>query len=618
MKRRRRDEPFPSVFVFGALLLAGCGPVESPRRAQASKGGSPGQVSSNVRFEDYAGTAACARCHPAHVSSFSRSPMHNMTRDVGGASVRAPFDGRTFQFKGDTARFEIVSGVRFVTLAGKEDSGIYRVTRVVGGHYREDFVATKVAALRADAPPRDGSREVVLPVSFVYATQSFRYKGYSVMLKERPGLRVGPVWDQTCIFCHNTVPYLSTVLGALAASPGLRASRGDLRSRSTPYQGLVVDPLLPREKRAEYVVTDEAGLRDALAAELGRLGEPSGRPNLAEAISATRAKFGRQHFVEVGIGCESCHLGAAEHVRDSTRLPSFAPRSSFFAVRFPEAGMAGAAPSRASAVNRACARCHQVLFSGYEYTWEGGARRTNPGGSNINSGEARDMLLGSCSTKLACSDCHDPHASDATAALRALSAHDEDRLCTRCHDRYENEAAARAHSHHDPLREGGRCLACHMPRKTMSLDGKLSRYHRIGSPTDPARVLADRPLECALCHEDASVESLVTTMEAWWQRRYDRDDLARLYGPLEENVLFATAERGKPHEQGVAFFALGRAKMAEAIPVLAPHLKHPIPLVRGYAKRALDAIQGSVVPVDIDADDAEIERATRAWLGSRK
>lgn len=578
------------------------------------------EVSSNVRFADYAGTQACEPCHASHVRSFLQSPMHNMTRTVGPgnlsaraaagsppvteAQLRGPFDGTTFRFKGDEARLEMVSGARFLTVRSERfGSATYRITRVIGGHYREDYAGVPVAGPRVDAKViGDPNEELVLPVSWVFASRSLRYKGYSVMVKERPGLRAGPVWNRTCIFCHNTVPYLSAVLGALAGPA------------AKPYQGVVVDPTLPSGKRAEYVVTDPHVLRAALEDELERLGANQRAPTLLETLAATRSRFRSEHLVEVGIGCESCHLGSAEHVREPARLPSFEPRSASFEVRLPGSPPPGSAERRAANINRTCARCHQVLFTGYEHTWEGGARDRNPGGSNINSGEARNMLLGACVTRLSCAECHEPHAKDATASLRALEGRAEDRLCTRCHAKYETDDALERHAHHRAGSSGARCLSCHMPKKTMSLDGELSRYHRIGSPTDPDRVLLDRPLECALCHAGASVEKLVSSMEAWWGKSYDRDALAKLYGQLDANVLLSTAERGKPHEQGVAFHALGRARDRAAVPLLARGLRHPIPLVRGYAKRALERIRGAPAPIDLDADEASIEAQANAWL----
>lgn len=570
------------------------------------------EVSSNVLFADYAGTQACARCHAERVQSWLRSPMHDMTREPALADIKGPFDGTVFRFKDDTARLETVNGARFITIQSKRfGAGTYRLTRVIGGHHREDYAGVLVGAARADAPPlASPPEELVLPVSWVFPPDgasspgggALRYKGYSVMVKERPGLHAGPVWNQTCIFCHNTEAYLSTVLGALAGPA------------AKPYQGEVVDPLLPRERRAEWVVTDASALSSALEDELGRIGVKRSRPTPLQAIAATRTAFRREHLVELGIGCEACHLGSAEHVRDPQKLPSLEPRSAFFAVKLPPPANEGPEQLRAARINRTCARCHQVLFSGYEPTWEGGTRHGNPGGGHINSGEARDMMLGACASKLSCVECHDPHRPDATAELRALGAVQQDALCTKCHQRYASPEALRAHAHHDPGGAGARCLSCHMPKKNLALDGTLSRYHRIGSPNDPQRVLLDRPMECALCHADKSVESLAGSMETWWKRPLDREALRKLYGALDANVLLATAERGKPHEQAVAFYLLGEARAKPAIPILAQQLTHPYPLVRGYAKRALDSVVGARVPIDIDGEDADIDAAARTWL----
>ncbi len=270
------------------------------------------------------------------------------------------------------------------------------------------------------------------------------------------------------------------------------------------------------------------------------------------------------HFVEVGIGCESCHGGSREHIKSDRVRPDFVPRSAFLRVRPPPGA---SEPTRAEAINRTCARCHQVLFSRYPFTWEGGVRRGGPvadlGGSSITSGEARDFLLGGCARQMACTTCHDPHAEDRRDKLEALQTPAGNHVCTTCHARYAAPEALRAHAHHDPAGAGGACLACHMPRKNMGLGYALTRYHRIGSPTDAARVERDRPLECALCHADRSVASLVADMERLWGKRYDRAALARLYGgDLEVNALLATVEHGKPHEQAPAMAVLGEKRVS--------------------------------------------------------
>src|SRR5262249_11414378 len=146
-------------------------------------------------------------------------------------------------------------------------------------------------------------------------------------------------------------------------------------------------------------------------------------------------------------------------------------------------------------------------------------------------------------------------------------------------------------------------------------DYGLIRYHRIGSPTDPRRVLADRPVECAVCHADQSVERLVSAMEQWWNKKYDRASLRALYGDdLSANAMYATLARRRPHEQAVAIRILGEARDAKAVPAIAEQLAHDYPLIRYYALHALETITGSRIAIDVGAPAADVRAAAGAWL----
>jgi hypothetical protein len=128
-------------------------------------------------------------------------------------------------------------------------------------------------------------------------------------------------------------------------------------------------------------------------------------------------------------------------------------------------------------------------------------------------------------------------------------------------------------------------------------------------------VVGDRPLECALCHADYSVETILTTMEQWWGKQYDRDAMKKLYGPdLAVNALHATLERGKPHEQAAAIGVLGDVKDKTSVAALVPMLWHDYPLVRYYAQRALQRITGDAVAIDVGAPASEVRSAADAWL----
>jgi hypothetical protein len=156
-----------------------------------------------------------------------------------------------------------------------------------------------------------------------------------------------------------------------------------------------------------------------------------------------------------------------------------------------------------------------------------------------------------------------------------------------------------------------------MPRKNLGLDVRLTRYHRIGSPTDPERVLRDRPLECALCHADKSVASLVSTMERWWNKAYVRDLLVKLYGDLDARPLLATLDRGKPHERAVAAAILGEHHDRAAAPAIARELTNEYPLVRAFAARALTDAVGKDCAIDVGTEEIpRIEDDVRACLTS--
>src|SRR5262249_59053918 len=137
----------------------------------------------------------------------------------------------------------------------------------------------------------------------------------------------------------------------------------------------------PADRVRRLEAADPAALAGAVADEIAFLGAP--RPDPAAplrrlldlAIVETRRRFDEPHLVELGIGCEACHLGARAHVADPELKPSLQPRGAI--------AVAGPPETRAEAVNRTCLRCHTVLFSQYVWTWEGGHRDATAGGSTL-------------------------------------------------------------------------------------------------------------------------------------------------------------------------------------------------------------------------------------------
>ena len=154
-----------------------------------------------------------------------------------------------------------------------------------------------------------------------------------------------------------------------------------------------------------------------------------------------------------------------------------------------------------------------------------------------------------------------------------------------------------------------------MPKKNLGLAYELTRYHRIGSPTDRERVEGDRPLECALCHTDKSVDQLVSTMERLWRKRYDRAALHRLYGQdLRVNALEATLSYGKAHEQGTAVAIAGRDRRRDWLPLVVLQLANDYPLVRYFARHSLERITAAPLPIDMNAPGADILKSAQTYL----
>ena len=253
--------------------MTACGrPASSPPRITPN-----GEViASNILRADYAGSKACEDCHHEIYDKWAASPMRNMTRDAATANIRAPFNGSQLRVGTDTATMETVGTTRYLRIDGAAGTQRFKITKVVGGRYREDFIGIE---------ERGNGLEHVLPATYVFATKSWRYKGYSVMVKERPRMSARGVWSRECIPCHNTLP-LVTMLYDELYGPGLPG-----------YQGKLSDRVLPPSRTWAAHARDEAGLEQALAKEIEFVGgaqpdETGLRAMLPAAATEMRRYFG--------------------------------------------------------------------------------------------------------------------------------------------------------------------------------------------------------------------------------------------------------------------------------------------------------------------------------------
>ena len=198
---------------------------------------------------------------------------------------------------------------------------------------------------------------------------------------------------------------------------------------------------------------------------------------------------------------------------------------------------------------------------------------------------------------MSCVTCHDPHGEDRRAELERLATPAGNAVCVRCHAQYAAPAALAAHAHHDPAGAGGELHR--LPHAAQEHGARLRAHplppHRL--PDDPARVERDRPLECALCHADKTVGELVAHDGALVgaQRTIARA-LATLYGEPRRAPAAGDARRAaRRTSRRSRWRRSARRASTAALPGVARQLVNPFPLVRYYARRALEALRGQAV-----------------------
>jgi hypothetical protein len=106
-------------------------------------------------------------------------------------------------------------------------------------------------------------------------------------------------------------------------------------------------------------------------------------------------------------------------------------------------------------------------------------------------------------------------------------------------------------------------------------------------------------------------------MERFWGKKYDREALRKLYGhDLSVNALEATLRFGKPHEKGTAVAVAGRDRRKDLVPLVVSTLDNEYPLVRFFARHALEQITGAPLPIDLNAPGADVVKSAEQYLAA--
>lgn len=535
-----------------------------------------------ARPADWAGSETCRTCHPDHHASWARTFHRTMTQEAGPDSVQGAFDGREVVFDGVAARPVRRDGrwfIDYLDRPGGEAVKSLPILRTVGSRRYQQYLTQD--------PGNSGDNWWRVPLLWHIGERRWLHLNAAFLGPDGdPYDQHLTLWNQNCIFCHNTGP-----------EPG----------------ALNLDELAERKRRGEAVDVESD-------------------PRYASTVA------------ELGVACESCHGPGAEHARrnrDPVRRYALhlGGRADPTIVN-----PARLAPDRAAQV---CGQCHGAriprreeditawLATGTPYRAgqdllasvrpifrdtppPGGApddgffalRFWRDGTARLTAYEYQGLLQSPChgSGGLHCGSCHTMHGGDVRGqiepAMRTNAA------CASCHPAIAGDVES--HSRHRAGGPGSSCHACHMPEIVYGIL-EIHRSHRIEVP-DPARdAAAGRPDACTACHLDRDPEWIAGRMRAWWGEEHRMPDGRGDGAPADVASWVAALHAGDPVQRAIAAFQAGAGGPAVTLPDrrwLLPHLALALedrwPTVRWFARRSLRAILA-------DADLPDVRAALRDY-----
>lgn len=543
-------------------------PVRTASSALAAPHTDAGAVaSSNVLPSDYVGPEACEACHAERYRQWRDHPHSRMNQNADEKSVRGDFNGARLTMPQGEARFSREAGAFTMTLerAGKPVRK-YQVTRTVGSRFMQFYIGRQT---EGPEPKTHAlyTTEAKLPFAYWFRLKRWLPESYFDPFEmehradgslthepfDRPEVLA---FSQNCMVCHNTYPYVYR-LGVPAPRMGF------------PSSDLHVD--VP-----------------AVRVELDKALGPSTEPGIA-----TITRLRPEHLTRLGVSCESCHFGGRSHVNGEGKS-LFLPTSPLFSIEPNDPQhRAFSSSQNAYAVVSICTQCHSAKA------------QTFPNGAGVsNSREALDLQAGACTSKIKCNDCHDPHRAGAPEAAPDAPAHVD--ACVRCHGKYREPAAAKAHAgsfHTTPT-----CLDCHMPRISQGLDEAV-RSHRISSPADWKMFAARSVNACNLCHLDKSFAWTLDELGRTWKvAAADRELQASSTMAQPAGLYWLRGEN--PNLRFVAGQAFARSPLGrDVLGDLVTALDDDMAVNRVFGVLAIERISGKTL--SISDFDAVAARSTR-------
>jgi predicted CXXCH cytochrome family protein len=442
----------------------------------------------------YVTSESCVKCHATHHASWRQTYHRTMTREATPDYVKGDFGGVTFEAYGAVSRLtregdtffmetldpawerEMAAGKRPRDRWGTPRLKKYRIDRLVGSHWFQEYLyRDEVGAYHR------------LPLSYHIADRRWGHTNGAFLAPDTDNFWAkGAVWNDSCVYCHNTKPSRrpQRVMGVAVGEYDTRVAElgiaceachgpGDrhIRAQQNPARRLLRDRDEP-----DPTIVNPRRLSARRASEVcGHChGSPLSRPGSmgADCTDPYTAgdDLGRYFFI-----CRSeaeLHRLATGRVEQTSPPPRPGPRDGRF--------------------------------------WGDGTPLTT-------ALEYQGMALSKCYQeghgKLSCLSCHSMH--DSAPHFQVARRMETNDACYQCHPAYR--AKLSDHTHHPAGSPGSLCYNCHMPYQVYSLLA-THRSHRIESLQVRDSLGTGKPHACNLCHLDRSLGWTQEYLGKWYGR----------------------------------------------------------------------------------------------------
>jgi 5-methylcytosine-specific restriction endonuclease McrA len=536
-------------------------------------------VAAPMDDRQWTGSAACESCHSDRHASWYRTYHRTMTQEAGPQSVLRQFDGQRLEADGTVLRpVQYEGGYAFEYLDSTTDEVIGRVPimRTVGSHRYQQYLGRAAGNdYRLEFLWHIGEqRWVPLNAAFLHPDGL-------------PGDHSVSLWNQNCIYCHNTGP----------------------EPRIQNYPELA--------QRA----------RDGAQIDINR------ESRYASAVA------------ELGIGCEACHGPGSQHVQ---RTASVLDRTLLQVFPSTDPAIVLADKLDATRSSQICAQCHaqrlpidtQTMLAWLQTgpTYRPGddldqhvkvvqidtptPDPRNPdlyrlrfwadGSPRLSAYEWQGMSRSACfsGAELSCLNCHAMHAGDPAGMQTARQA--SDAPCLACHREVATDTVA--HTRHPTNSEGARCQSCHMPYQVYGVMS-IQRSHDISIPDASRSLSSGAPNACTGCHSDQTPQWVQQQLHTGWARpsialpqRIDDAPLQRadalaglLAGDAAQQAIWA-------ERIGAVDTGLSAQSRAVLIPGLMEALASDYPSTRRFTLRSLENLATQLSAAGLAGSDAWLQQ----------